>query len=336
MSQSWPIDAGESAQHRVAARGLTVGTQDDGLAIRGKLNGTESHPRRQTLRTVRHRQRGTQQPHSHAVTLAADAITVSRQFLSFMFRQGGPVRSGDKAQACREIDLDICPMSHPPPGPFRAVGMLRRRQVGSPQGQAVTSLQRASRQTAQCGPCVGAAAAQYLRHIKPPIHGQIGPATPARPAKADARAGRCPQWPPGGQGRAVQRCGQIGAGQGDPGARLQNESGPQQGDFQQRRAGGIAHQEIGDARRLGIHGAAGGQAQVLESRSAKILDACEQAGVLHVDHYGSASASKAAASMALKRSVFPGASRQGGVRCGSKSLSGVRPMSCQPPGVAWG
>ena len=145
---------------------------------------------------------------------------------------------------------------------------------------------------AQMPPCVstklpqreGAAAAQVQRHIEPPGHGQRQPHTGIAAAHGKQATGRHLDGLPHRHRLAVEREPGRRTGHSHHRGCVEAQRGPGQGDFQRRCIGRIAHQRVGSAVGLHVHGAAGWHTHGPVALAAwPVLHAGLHAGLQHVD-----------------------------------------------------
>ncbi|KMQ83495.1 glutamine synthetase [Lasius niger] len=120
----------------------------------------------------------------------------------------------------------------------------------------------------------------------------------------------------------------AGAGQGDPAGTGKLGAELAERDLQPGGLRRVAHQQVGDLQRRLIQRAAGTDAQTAKSFTAQILHRGIDAGAQNNQHTPSF--------CGTKRTLSPGRSSVGGISWGLNNASGVRPISCQPPGVASG
>src|SRR5262249_21709449 len=102
-------------------------------------------------------------------------------------------------------------------------------------------------------------------------------------------------------------------------------------DLERRRVARVADERVGELERYRVHRAAGHDAEMLQAEPAEVLHGREQPGL---DDLHGFIRSNSARDTGTKRTWSPGANRLGGLRSGLKSGSGVRPITCQPPGVS--
>ena len=128
--------------------------------------------------------------------------------------------------------------------------------------------------------------------------------------------------------RAVERRFTGGAGQREPAVAGKLHIDLTQRNFQRRRLRRIAHQQIGNGHRRFIQRAAAANPPLALAFPAAILYRGIHAGADKFQHTPSF--------CGTKRTRSPERSSTGSSRFGSNNASGVRPSSCQPPGVASG
>ena len=117
--------------------------------------------------------------------------------------------------------------------------------------------------------------------------------------------------------------------------RAHRERRPDEGQLEGRGARVVADEEIGDrkAPRIGRTGL--GDPEMRPARPANILDGRQQPAIEHLEQdLGPGLAHRSLTG--TKRTVAPGRKRAGSARLGSKRRVVVRPISCQPPGIASG
>ena len=113
----------------------------------------------------------------------------------------------------------------------------------------------------------------------------------------------------------------------------EGELRPDHRDLERRLAGVVAHQRVRQRERHRVHRSAGTQAHVLQAVAPVVLQRREQARAQNPQaHFCSAMNSSAV--MARKRTRSPAEKRLGWLRPASNTLSGVRPMTLQPPEMA--
>ncbi|MCY1239405.1 hypothetical protein D9M72_521980 [compost metagenome] len=133
---------------------------------------------------------------------------------------------------------------------------------------------------------------------------------------------------PGPDRRAIQRRATFRASQGDAHVRMEANRGTSQREFYGGARGRIAQQPVADRHGQRIHCPAAAHADTAEAGTAQVLHRGERARPYDFDH--------AMISSATKRTVSPGANRDGGSRSATKSSISVWPISCQPPGSTAG
>ena len=210
--------------------------------------------------------------------------------------------------------------------------------AGHGGGQHVALAQRPAPEPAQAAGQVGRAAAPHLRHRNAAPSSQVAAQAGAGGGDLQHAARRGKQRRIKRHRDAVQRGGGFGPGQGKDRGDLKPQLRPAQGGLQHRVAGGVAHQQVGQPGRVPVRRAAGAVALGRKPRAPQVLHGGQRAGVQDADAHAvpsfSASLANCSAVMAVKRMRSPAAYRGG--RSGSNSSSGVRPISCQPPGDATG
>ena len=84
---------------------------------------------------------------------------------------------------------------------------------------------------------------------------------------------------PAGDGLVIDCRGKIGAGDRDQRILFEKDLRPREMYFDDRFMLVVAHQEIGDLRRIDVHRSAGVNPPITETIPAQILDSVEQAGL---------------------------------------------------------
>src|SRR5258706_5592683 len=109
------------------------------------------------------------------------------------------------------------------------------------------------------------------------------------------------------------------------------------GDLERRLVGRVADERVGEREGERIHRPAGTQADVLQAVAAGVLRGGPPPRTQDLDaHRLPRSFRNSALSIARKRTRSPEANRLGSWRSGSNTASGVRPMTFQPPEMAYG
>ncbi len=212
------------------------------------------------------------------------------------------------------------------------VGILGKRGDAFAQGQAVAGAQQASGVTAEPGRQVGAAAAQHRHGGDASGHRQIGAAAERCPPRLQDAALFRQYRPVQRQRLAGERGAELRAADGHQRSAGEFYFGPEHGDLDRRLALAVADQRVGELERDRIHRPAGNHAQMLQAVASAVLYRAEQARP--VDAQTHRKLSNSLLEMATKRTRSPGANRLAGSRAASKTVSGVRPMMLQPPGVS--
>ncbi|MNL25427.1 hypothetical protein D3C87_1469090 [compost metagenome] len=101
-----------------------------------------------------------------------------------------------------------------------------------------------------------------------------------------------------------------------------------QREFDAGGAGRVAEQPVAHLERQAVRRARAAHPEAAEAHPAEILYGRLRAGTNDFDH--------ARYSSTMKRTVSPGAKRDGGSRSATKSWASVCPISCQPPGSTAG
>ena len=218
-------------------------------------------------------------------------------------------------------------------------GLAQRRfdgnLVAGPQGSSLVST--------VAGAEIGPPAPEQQRDINPACHGQRRPTAVQSEGATDER---CPVWHPdrmpgwhggrsavgGDDDRADRR-----AGHRHPSSRRKDEPGPEEGDLERGSGGRIADEEVGDAVRERVDCATGADATGARAVAAKILNGGEHPRGRDLDRrHRIRSPARRAPVSGTKRTRSPARSSAGGSRRGSNIARGVRPMTCQPPGLLRG
>ena len=244
---------------------------------------------------------------------------------------------GSRQQAQRPLLVRLEPRTRiNAPGRVRAssaVLVLSR----FPDLQPVARAQRAS-QWPQPGIHVQAAAAQHRFENKAAVHCEIDPATLANCTQSQHRILANETGRPHRDRSSIHARIEGRAGKRDPRVGVEFQGRAQQGDFQHAGIGRVAGQCVGETARRQVECAGMAHPQMRVADPAEILGRRQQPGLENLDSHGTAAprAMKSPASMLRKRTRSPGASRHGGSRRASNTLSGVRPISIHPPGNSRG
>ncbi len=324
---------GERAEARVAADGLAVVEQDDGLAVGRHLDGAQrdafgNHVAAPAL------QARAEQAHAHAV-----GAVVHR-----------PVAVEGVEQA---LPGEIADLRTEHYGQRRAAG-----QVGNPCGRQLARGRRATApvqafavgqrlavavQAAEALAQHGGAAAQHLRGAEAAGRGQIGAHPKACLVETQALALADDEAAPRRQRHVVEASVQVGAAQRQADVLLGEQAEAAEGDLDHRGVRCIAEQPVGPAQGDPVGAAALADAEVAHAETAGILQGGQQA--VAFDHKAHGCTSKGVSSpprrrnslrsTGSKRTRSPGCSR---LRPSSRSnsSSGMRPIRFQPPGETEG
>ena len=126
---------------------------------------------------------------------------------------------------------------------------------------------------------VGRAAAHYFRDVQTAGKGDVGAAAGAETCEAEGLSGVDFVCAVGLQRLAVQCGTQVSAGDGDDGGLVKLQLRPQHGAFQNRFIFGVPYQKVGETHGPGVHGAGDGDAELLVSDPAEILDRGQDARI---------------------------------------------------------
>ena len=143
-----------------------------------------------------------------------------------------------------------------------------------------------------------------------------------------------------GERRTVGLGREAGAVEGDQRVAAECQVGARQSHLDRGRYGLVADQRIRDPVRDRVHRPAGNDAEMLQSGPPEVLDGSERPRAQHAEAHDAGRAramrSNSVRVTGTNTTASPGSSRLAGSRTGSKSASGVRPITFQPPGVAKG
>ncbi len=190
--------------------------------------------------------------------------------------------------------------------------------------------QRAPVEAAEPARQEGAAAAQHRLHREAAGDREVRARAAQCAPDVDAAARRHEQ-------RTVVRKAavELGAAQRDQRVLLERELRADHGQLQRRLVARVAHQRVGERQGHRIHGAARAQAEVLQAVAAVVLQRAEQAGTQDADAHPRISWNSSL-DTARKRTRSPEPNRLGSRRAASNTVSGVRPITFQPPEMAYG
>ena len=160
--------------------------------------------------------------------------------------------------------------------PFVQVEQLRFRVA---EADGVALFQLPALEAADLRLHVGGAAAHHFRDIEAARKGDVGAAAGAETCEAEGLSGVDFVCAVGLQRLAVQGGPEVSAGDGDDGGFVKLKLRPQHGAFQHGLILGVPYQKVGETHGSRVHGAGDGDAELLVSDAAKILDRGQDARI---------------------------------------------------------
>ena len=125
----------------------------------------------------------------------------------------------------------------------------------------------------------GGPAAHHLGNVQPPGEGDIGPAAGFGGPQLQLVAGLHRHRLIHGTGLAIEGGSHVRAGDGDHIVRVEAEGGAQNGGLQGALPHGVAHQKVGGAEGVLVHGTGRGHAKLLISVPALVLNGGQNTGI---------------------------------------------------------
>ena len=184
---------------------------------------------------------------------------------------------------------------------------------------------------------IGRGAAQHFRQIESTRNGNIAAHAAARAMHPQRGASRHDMTLASFDSGAVDITARRRAAEGDGRGVIEMQADGGQGNLKSSHIGRVANAPIGQRQRNGIGRSRARQGDMPLSCHRLSLHTGLQSAVQDMQLPAHAfSSSNRARPMASKRIGVPAASRLAGSRRGSKSWSGVRPISGQPPGPSNG
>ncbi|MCY1536835.1 hypothetical protein D9M68_723070 [compost metagenome] len=192
------VGADHHADARVAAGGLRVAHEDDGLTRRRHLDRAGNHARREHVAGRLALQFSAGKPAAHAVALRRDAPALVPQQRLRVGCEQLEFGAGQHAQRERAVGLGRAPVGRAQAE--RTARVLVCTETRSPQREPVALAQRAAFVAAEAGLEVGAARAENGRHVDAARHrepaaqaglrraGRVGAGEPQRLAGAHRHA----------------------------------------------------------------------------------------------------------------------------------------------------
>ena len=216
---------------------------------------------------------------------------------------------------------------------FKEPARTARQDIAGPKGAAAQAADGAAH--------IGGAASHDLGHVETACYGQVGAAPGGGLSETHPVPFANPKGAPLGSRPAVYRQCHGRACNGDVGGIENFEVRTQEGDFQGRTIGLIAHQQIGSTMGKGVQSAGNRNPHVLIAETALVLYGGERSGPVDAKslHHGPPSCMSLlypSCEIATNRRLSPVWYKNGRSRPASNSFRGVRPIRRHPPGLLRG